>query len=560
MTGSTSIREALSAALAALGIEVSAHDVPLEFPELEHGDYATGVALQKAKQLGMPPRELAEKLVAAMGQIEDVAAIEIAGPGFINFTLTPQAISQTVVMAKSEGWGRGDMLLDKQVLFEYTDPNPFKAFHIGHLMSNAIGESLSRLAEFQSADVVRANYQGDVGVHVAKAIWGARKLQSSEAKDGSADHAFDLQLAYPTGAQAYEADPSAKAEIDALNVTIYEKSDQEVNSLYALGKQLSLEHFEELYAILGTEFDRYYFESETAPIGKEIVFAHPDIFVESDGARVFKGEDYGLHTRVFLNGKGIPTYEAKELGLETLKQLEYPDARFVIVTANEVTDYFRVVKKALELIDAPLSQKLVHVPHGMMKLPTGKMSSRTGDVITGESLLADLSDAARERAKESRAEDAALLAQQIAVAAIKFQILKGASSKDIVFDREQALSLEGDSGPYLQYAFARTQAIVQKATDAGVFGKAEIAPEPTPISRLLVRFPWVAERAAREYAPHHVAQYLLELAGAFNSWYAQEQILDGSVHAPNKVAITGAVGNTIKNGLWLLGIPAPEKM
>jgi arginyl-tRNA synthetase len=275
---------------------------------------------------------------------------------------------------------------------------------------------------------------------------------------------------------------------------------------------------------------------------------------------VFKGEDYGLHTRVFMNGKGLPTYEAKELGLETLKQREYPQARLVIVTANEVTDYFRVVKKALELIDAPLSEKLAHVPHGMMKLPTGKMSSRTGDVITGESLLHDLAEAARERARESRADDANVLAQQIAVAAIKFQVLRGATSKDIVFDREQALSLEGDSGPYLQYAFARTQAILAKASEAGVFAHAEIAPEPNIVARLLVRFPSVAERAAREYAPHHVAQYLLELAGAFNSWYAREQILDGSVHAGNKVAITAAVGNTIKHGLWLLGIPAPERM
>lgn len=549
------IREALLNALATLGIELAAADIPLEFPaDMSHGDYATGLALRAAKEAGKSPRALAEELVATMGIIAGVEKIEVAGPGFINFTLSREALSETIVLAKAEGWGRGNILLDQEIMFEYTDPNPFKAFHIGHLMSNAIGESLSRIAGFQGADIVRANYQGDVGVHVACAIWG---MQTLGIRPESAD---EFGRAYAAGATAYKTNVAAKAEIDALNQKLYDRSDPELNTLYDTGRAESLAAFERVYALLGTAFDRYYFESETAPLGKDIVLAHPEVFAESEGARVFKGEEHGLHTRVFLSGKGLPTYEAKELGLETLKQREYPKARFVVVTANEVTDYFRVVKKVLELIDAPLAAKLTHIAHGMMKLPTGKMSSRTGDVITGESLLSELAAAARERAAESRAEDPEALAQQVAVGAIKFQILRGATGRDIIFDRDQALSLEGDSGPYLQYAFARTQAILAKAREAGVVGKAEIAPEPHVLPRLLLRFPSVAERAAREYAPHHVAQYLLELAGAFNSWYAQEQILDTSIHAPHKVALTDAVGNTLRSGLTLLGIPAPEKM
>lgn len=549
------IREALAKALSELGLDVEPSAVPLDFPsDLAHGDYASGIALQKAKQAGMNPRTLAEKIVSGLGVVDGIDTIDVAGPGFINFTLSRGALSEAIVLAKAEGWGRGNVLLDQQIMFEYTDPNPFKAFHIGHLMSNAIGESLSRIAGNQGADIVRANYQGDVGVHVACAIWGIRKLGIRP------DSADEFGRAYAAGATAYRSDEAAKAEIDAINAKLYDRTDAELNELYDRGRKESLMAFEKIYSILGTRFDRYYFESETAPLGREIVLANPAVFPESEGARVFRGEEHGLHTRVFLSGKGLPTYEAKELGLETLKQREYPSARFVIVTANEVTDYFRVVKKALELIDAPLSEKLTHIAHGMMKLPTGKMSSRTGDVITGESLLSELAEAARERAKESRADDVELLAQQVAVGAIKFQILRGATGRDIIFDREQALSLEGDSGPYLQYAFARTQAILTKAREAGVVGKAESAPEPHVLSRLLLRFPTVTERAAREYAPHHVAQYLLELAAAFNSWYAQEQILDGSVHAAHKVALTDAVGNTLKSGLSLLGIPAPEKM
>lgn len=553
------IREALARALAQVcqtQPQVKPADIPLEFPaDMTHGDYASGVALAKAKETGMNPRALAEKLVSTMGPVSGIEKIDIAGPGFINFTLSAEAVSEALVIARSEGWGKGDYLVNKQMIFEYTDPNPFKAFHIGHLMSNAIGESLSRLAAYQGADVVRANYQGDVGVHVACAIWGIQELGIHP------ESADEFGRAYAAGASAYKEDESAKAEIDTINQKLYDRSDDALNALYDTGRNESLAAFEKLYAILGTKFDRYYFESETAPIGKEIVMRHPEIFIESDGARIFRGEEHGLHTRVFLSAKGLPTYEAKELGLEKLKQDEYPDAAaFVIVTANEVTDYFRVVKKAMELVYPAIAEKLVHIAHGVMKLPTGKMSSRTGSVVTGESLLHDLAEAARERAAETRADDVGQLAQDVAVGAIKFQILKGGTSKDIVFERERALSLEGDSGPYLQYAFARTQAIGEKASVAGVEPRVHPGAVPNPVSRLIVRFPAVAERAAREHAPHHVAQYLLELSGAFNSWYAQEQILDGTPSAEHKLALTLAVGSTLKSGLSLLGIPAPEKM
>jgi len=551
-----SIREALSKALGEAGITLAPSEVPLEFPaELSHGDYASGVSLAKAKEAGISPRALAEKLVASMGTIEGVSKIDIAGPGFINFSLSGESVARTTEEARQEPWGRGSAAAGKLLVFEYTDPNPFKAFHIGHLMSNAIGEALARTAQFSGAQVVRANYQGDVGVHVACAIWGIKKLGIHP------ESADEFGRAYAAGATAYKEDAAAKGEIDEINKKLYDRSDAELNALYDTGRKESLAAFEKIYTILGTKFDRYYFESETGPVGKDIVISHSEIFPESDGARVFRGEEYGLHTRVFLSSKGLPTYEAKELGLEKMKQDEFPAAAaFVIVTANEVSDYFRVVKKAMELIFPDIAKKLVHIAHGIMKLPTGKMSSRTGEVITGEGLLRELADAAKERAKESRADDAEQLAQDIAVGAIKYQILKQDSGKDIVFDRERALSLEGDSGPYLQYAHARTHQIVEKAKAAGVEARTDATAVPNEVARLLVRFPEIAARTARTYEPHLVTQYLLLVASAFNSWYAQEQILDGTPAAAHKVAIADAVRATLRNGLWLLGIPAPEKM
>ena len=557
------LKQIIARAAKRAGIKLAASDVPLEHPaELKNGDYASGIALQYAKQSGQAPRTIAEKIVASFGTIEDIAKVEVAGAGFINFYLASSALADAVHVAinKSDLWGAVKLNKGKKIMVEYTDPNPFKEFHIGHLMSNAIGESIARLLEFSGAEVKRANYQGDVGPHVAKAIWGIKKL-GLDPHDSA-----NLGRAYATGAKAYEDNLSAKAEIGTINQKIYDKSDVEINKIYEAGRKASLEHFEEIYKILGTKFDDYFFESETAQRGIELVRKHPEVFEQSDGAVVFKGEKYGLHTRVFLTSKGLPTYETKDLGLAELKAQTWPFDESITVTAHEQADYFAVVKAALGEILPEIAAKIRHISHGMMRLPSGKMSSRTGDVITGESLLNELVDAAKERAIESRAENPELLARQIAVGAIKYQILKQASGRDIIFDRERALSLEGDSGPYLQYTHARAHGVIEKADSQGVSlgvqkGDSLRIPENAEaLARLIHRFPEIVEYAAREREPHLLTNYLLELASAFNSWYAQVHILDGSSEAASKVALTAAVRATLKNGLWILGIPAPEKM
>ena len=560
------LKGAIAVAANAAGVSISANDVSLEHPaELKNGDYSTSVALKYTKEAGMPPRALAAKIVAALGTIEDASKIEVAGAGFINFYLAPSALAEAIEKARTEdmpalrslgvgGWGSGTLNAGKKILVEYTDPNPFKEFHIGHLMSNAIGESIARLLQFSGAEVKRANYQGDVGPHVAKAIWGIEKL-GLNPNDSSA-----LGQAYTAGSEAYENDVAAKQEIDALNAKVYDRSDTHVNEIYAAGRKASLAHFEELYAILGTKFDHYFFESETAPRGIKLVQAHPEVFVQSDGAVVYRGEDDGLHTRVFLTSKGLPTYETKELGLGELKAETWDFDTSITITAHEQSDYFEVVLAAMKKVMPKVASKMQHISHGMMRFADGKMSSRTGNVITGESLLLDLTEAAKVRATESRADDPAKLAEAVAVAAIKYQILKQASGKDIIFDRERALSLEGDSGPYLQYAYARAEQLVEKAKEQGVVAKTDGGMEPNDLTRLLHRFPEAVEYAAAHREPHLLTNYLLEFAALFNSWYAQVHVLDSSADSPHKVALVDAVRHTLKNGLWVLGIPTPERM
>ncbi len=505
-----------------------------------------------AKYLGLVPKELAEKLAVHLAETfaDLVSHVSVAGPGFVNIKLAREAVTLATAEADAQGseWGKGNADAGKRVMVEYTDPNPFKEMHIGHLMSNVIGESIARLIGNEGATVIRANYQGDVGPHVAKALWGLRKDSISEPTT-----AQELGEAYAAGSLAYEESEGAKAEIDALNQEIYKGTDHVLMEEWRKGRDVSLAAFEHLYKILGTHFDYYFYESETAESGARIVRdgLNRGIFEESEGAVIYRGEKQGLHTLVFITSKGTPTYEAKDIGLAFLKEERVQTDRSIIVTAAEQIGHFKVMFAALAELAPTIAAKTTHVPHGFLRLTTGKMSSREGNVITAAGLIEDIIKKASERNADP------LIAEQVALGAIKYLVLRQAPGSDIIFDPEKSLSLEGDSGPYLQYALVRAKKLIAYAA-SGENGAA-VPAAPYAIERLMLHFPEVATRAARELAPNLLTTYLIELAAAWNAFYATEQVL-GSPEEAYKQRVARAFANTMTNGLTLLGIPAPERM
>jgi arginyl-tRNA synthetase len=369
--------------------------------------------------------------------------------------------------------------------------------------------------------------------------------------------AKDLGKAYATGATAYKNDEAAAASIREINKKVYSREDEDINALYDAGRAVSLSYFETIYALVDTKFDDYFFESEAGPRGKELVLTNPDIFPESDGARIYDGEARGLHTRVFLNKEGLPTYEAKELALAKLKEERLSGYdHSVISTANEINEYFKVLLSAMGEVYPDLAKKTEHIGHGMVRLASGKMSSRTGDVITAVDFIEEVATAAYQKMTHME------VAQDVAIAAIKYATLHGSIRQDSVFDKEKALSFEGDSGPYLQYTFARINSVLEKAALAGVLPSAQLTPATTyAVEKLVYQFPEIIATALAERAPHKLAGYLTELASAFNSFYAVEKIADVTdEYAPYKAAIADAVRITLKNGLWTLGIKAPQAM
>jgi arginyl-tRNA synthetase len=517
------IRERIEEAIhAAVGDGVS---FVVERPRsLEHGDYATSAALVTKTD--------AAELAAKIGTIEGVEKVEVAGK-FINFYL-----SRTALVPKEETIEQ--LNVGKVALVEYTSPNLFKPLHIGNLIGNILGESIARLLERTGADVKRINYPSDIGLTVAKGVWGLVKSGANPA-DISA-----LGAAYVAGNAAYE-DGSAKTEIEDINTALYENSNPQWSDLRTKGIETSRMHLDALCKKLGTTFDKEFFESESGPLGRDIVRAHiGPVFEESEGAVIYRG----AHTRVFLNSKGLPTYEAKEVGLFDVKSKAYPnfDMSFT-VTGNEQKEFFGVVFEAIQKIfpERMQGKLLRHISNGFLKLTTGKMSSRLGNVITGESLLADLTKAARDR-------------EDVAVGAIKYVVLRSGNGKDIIFDPEKSLSLEGDSGPYLQYARVRAKSLLEKIKEAGITSGTEDMPaQATALERVLLHYTDALTRAARELEPHYLTTYLTELAAAFNSWYASERVIGGQ-HPHYGAFLTSAVERTLREGLETLGIPVPEEM
>lgn len=558
------IHEALRAAQTKLFPDFTG-DFVVDYPtdRNANADYFSNVALVLSKAVGKSPREVAEQIVIALGTIEQVESVAVAGPGFLNFTVSRDFFRDKITTALQAGadWGRNSLYQGKKILIEKSAPNLYKPFHVGHLLNVSITESISRLNKISGAEVVDVSYPSDISLGVAKAVW------SLIHNGGDATDIRALGDAYVAGTKAYDEIEDVQVAVKEINQNLNTTKTGEAWDIYQIGRQTSLDYFKKITTRLGSTFDDHFYESEAGVLGKEIVEAKVgDVFEESEGAIIFAGDKYGLHTRVFVTSNGLPVYEAKDIGLVQLKFERHNPDESILYTDVEQKQYFEVIKKAAELTFGEWGQRTHYLQHGRLRFADGKVSSRLGNVPLAEDLLEEVKIATKERIEEAgkvKSEDIEVLTEQIAIAALKYTFLKVALGQNITFDFSQALSFEGSSGPYLQYTYARIQSVLERAAAAGVVPTpAAAAPaQPYAVEKLIERFPYIITTALTERAPHHVVTYLTELAGAFNTFYAHEKIADPTdQYAPYKTAVAEAVAITLKNGLWVLGIEAPDKM
>jgi len=579
------IAKNISAEIASFGVTVSPEEITLEKPaNPEFGDISSNIALKTFKDAKnihgekfKSPKEYSEVLKEALSLSKVLVPDNIAGPGFLNYKIPETTLRENLAeIIAAHGDVVRESLQGKRIITEFTDPNPFKEFHIGHLYSNTVGESISRLYESIGAKVRRVCYQGDVGIHVAKSVWGMKKKLEEAAIDINdiesqtlVQKAKFLGEAYALGAQAYEEQDDIKVQIQALNKQIFAK-DASIIEMYEKGRVWSMEYFETIYKRLGTKFEQYYFESEVGKQGLAVVkkYLSEGVFEESQGAVIFPGSRYGLHDRVFINSFGLPTYEAKELGLAPAKYRDWPYDQSIIITGNEIKEYFKVLLEALSLIEPELAIKTVHMSHGMLKLPEGKMSSRKGNILTGawlideaKRLILKILVVNRSEWEAGRQEE---VAEVLAIGAIKYALLKNNIGGDIHFTFEESISFEGNSGPYLQYTYARCKSVLRKSEieDFSVsLNVEEMEPEERALLRVLIHFDLIVQEAAKECAPHHLCTYLFELSQVYNGFYNKHQILHADQDIQKfRLHLTKATALIIQKGLEILGIKTIEEM
>ncbi len=576
-------------------------------PENINADYSSNAPLKLAKELHKSPMKIAEELAnsafeehiwqrAKYGATEPLrrgregafrksTIASITPPGFLNFVLSDDYLTTFIDNFNPDI--SSDKFAGKTVICEFSDPNPFKVLHVGHLYTSIVGDSIARLFEYAGAKVIRANFGGDVGLHVAKTMYVLRQKPIEELT------IEDIAKCYVEGTAAYEEDESAHEEITKLNKEIYkinsigrpktvsskersEKESSKLADLYWRGRELSYEYFNEFYDSIGVHFDKYYPESTVADLGLAKVREQLEkgVYEMSDGAVIFDGDKFGLHTRVFINKEGIPTYETKDVGLIFTKWQDYHFDKSVVITGAEQKDYMSVVLKSVEQYAPELVERTSHLTHGLVKLPGGvKMSSRKGNFLKAVDVLDMVKDALK---SEYDSTD-----EVVSLAATKYAFLKYKMGGNIIFDPKESVKMTGNSGPYLLYACVRAKKIMASANNAseehnrrrgdygateprndgseGAFRRSIIADAERSLKKKMLEYRGVLDEAVSEMAPHKVANYLYELAQSFSRFYEKCPVL-GDEAEVERLKLVQVYLDTMTHGLALLGIQVPESM
>lgn len=560
------------------------------------GHYSSSIPFEIARNIGKSPKDIAEIIINKIFEKKENSLIfeKIENiNGFINFYLSDEHLFSILRdMLNNKTFGTGDTFKNKKVIVEYTDPNPFKQFHMGHFMTNALGESIFRLILSQGAVASNLCYSGDVGIHVAKTIFGL--LNKIEKNEYSLEDFLNftnkktieqLGESYVLGSSMYSED-SNKDKIQDLNnliftisqklakdegieiVNNYQYSDMfdfnNVEKIYDKGRNESIIYFKSIYSKLGSNFTELYFESTTGEFGSKYVKESP-IFEESEGAIIWDGKKHNRNVQVLINSRGNPTYSAKEIGLNILKKIKYSPDISIICTAREQEFYFKDLIEIFKQLG--FTQDTIHLPHGELRNKNGKMSSRTGDIVTMDDIINQIREEVLINFSSKKDQNfLESISEQIAISSLKYLILKNSTGTNIIYDPKSVSDLTGNTGAYLLYTFARASSVIKKA---GVFSEANLKTltdlSSHPIEKeLLVKaliFNEAVSKAAVEYSPVILATYLYDFAKAFNHFYNEVKIIESENDLKNlRLFITLVSKEILEKGLNLLGMKPLENL
>ncbi len=586
------------------GQDVPTTMVQLQKTKAEFEGNLTLVVFPFLKLSRLKPEDTAQQLGDYLAQHCKVVQSFNVVKGFLNLTIAPAAWISLLNRIDSEP-RFGEKAVNEQsplVMIEYSSPNTNKPLHLGHVRNNLLGWSLAQIMEANGNRVVKTNIVNDRGIHICKSMlawkkWGNGATPESTGKKG--DHligdyyvAFDqhyrAELAELTakfkaeGMADEEAEKRAKEDSPLMKeahdmLVRWEQGDEEVRALWKKMNDWVYQGFDETYKAMGVGFDKIYYESETYLEGKAKVeegLAKGLFFRKPDGSVWADLSNEGLDQKLLLRADGTSVYMTQDIGTAALRFKDYPIDKMIYVVGNEQNYHFQVLSILLDRLGFKWGKELVHFSYGMVELPNGKMKSREGTVVDADDLMEEMVSAAR-RTSEELGKFADMtenerndIARIVGMGALKYFILKVDARKNMLFNPEESIDFNGNTGPFIQYTYARIRSIMRKAEAEGIV-LPSVLPNTLPLNEKEVQliqklnsFETVVEQAGKDYSPSGIANYCYELTKDFNQFYHDYSILNAeSTEAKTlRLALAKNVAKTIKNGMQLLGIEVPERM
>ena len=592
----TLVQSVVEAIKSLYGTDFSAEKIQLQKTRKEfEGDFTLVVfpflALSKKR-----PEETAQEIGEFLKANQPVISAFNVVKGFLNLSIaTSYWIDLLGNIDSTEKWGTVEATEESPlVMVEYSSPNTNKPLHLGHIRNNLLGYALSNIIAANGNRVVKTNIVNDRGIHICKSMlawqkWGEGATPESCGKKG--DHligdyyvAFDkhykaeLAELMEKGMSKEEAEATSPLMAEAREMLVkWEAGDKEVRALWEKMNNWVYEGFDETYKRLGVDFDKIYYESDTYLVGKETVLGglEKGLFYRREDESVWADlTKEGLDEKLLLRSDGTSVYMTQDIGTAQLRFRDYPIDKMVYVVGNEQNYHFQVLSLLLDRLGFSWGKGLVHFSYGMVELPEGKMKSREGTVVDADDLMDEMINTARETSEELggklndlTAEEKAEINRIIGLGALKYFMLKVDARKNMLFNPKESIDFNGNTGPFIQYTYARTRSIERKAAEAGVNVDTANAPESISekecgIIRMLNEFPAVIRQAGTDYSPSGIANYTYELAKEYNQFYHDFSILreeNESVKA-FRILLTRNVGKVIKTAMNILGIDVPERM
>jgi arginyl-tRNA synthetase len=591
----TLVQSVVEAIKSLYGADFSAEKIQLQKTRKEfEGDYTVVVfpflALSKKKPEDTA-QEIGEYLKSNITAISSFNVVK----GFLNVAISPSYwVDLLNEINNDEKWGIVPVTENSPlVMVEYSSPNTNKPLHLGHIRNNLLGYALSNIIEANGNKVVKTNIVNDRGIHICKSMlawqkWGNGETPASSGKKG--DHligdyyvAFDkhykaeLNELMEKGMSKEEAEAASPLMAEAREMLVkWESGDKEVRALWEKMNNWVYEGFDETYKRLGVDFDKIYYESDTYLVGKETVLGglEKGIFYRREDESVWADlTNDGLDEKLLLRSDGTSVYMTQDIGTAQLRFRDYPIDKMVYVVGNEQNYHFQVLSLLLDKLGFSWGKGLVHFSYGMVELPEGKMKSREGTVVDADDLMDEMINTARETSEELgnklndlSEEEKANINRIIGLGALKYFMLKVDARKNMLFNPKESIDFNGNTGPFIQYTYARTRSIERKAAEAGVSTNTampeSISEKECAIIRMLNEFPAVVKQAGTDYSPSGIANYAYELAKEYNQFYHDFSILKEENEAAKsfRILLTHNVGKVIKSAMSLLGIEVPERM